>query len=200
MYDRNVEFPQRYRLQKVDGTDDIFDLIPTPGEIRNEGTLINKSSLLKDATASLFGLGTSAVPDDVLSKIKTLIDSANTNANTKARIATGSYTGTNTYGASNPCRLTFDFVPQLVWIYSVQEPGGFVFNTTNQDKGVVVQNIPALDTGYHNYCGFCSSNSYWQESYGRKSSDGKSIYWYNTKYAFAQLNDSTYRYYYLAIG
>lgn len=69
MYDRNVEFPQRYRLQKVDGTDDIFDLIPTPGEIRNEGTLINKSSLLKDTTAALFGLGSGAVPDDVLNQL-----------------------------------------------------------------------------------------------------------------------------------
>ena len=30
------------------------------------------------------------------------------------RIATGSYTGTGTYGASNPCSLTFDFVPLLL--------------------------------------------------------------------------------------
>lgn len=72
MYDRNVEFPQRYRLQKVDGTDDIFDLIPTPGEIRNEGTLINKSSLLKDATAALFGLSSDAVPNDAFSKLSGL--------------------------------------------------------------------------------------------------------------------------------
>ena len=32
----------------------------------DEGTLINKDSLLKDTTAALFGLGTDAVPDDVL--------------------------------------------------------------------------------------------------------------------------------------
>lgn len=67
MQDRNVEFPNRYRMVKVEGTDDIFDLIPAPGEISNEGTFINKATLLKDATAALFGLGADAVPDDVLS-------------------------------------------------------------------------------------------------------------------------------------
>lgn len=65
MYDRDVEFSQRYQLKKVEGTDDIFDLIPAPGTVNNEGTLINKAALLKDMTAALFGLTTDAVPDDV---------------------------------------------------------------------------------------------------------------------------------------
>lgn len=67
MKDRNVEFPNRYRMVKVEGTDDIFDLIPAPGEISDEGTFINKFTLLKDATAEMFGLGADAVPDDVFS-------------------------------------------------------------------------------------------------------------------------------------
>ena len=33
-----------------------------------------------------------------------------------AKIQTGSYVGTGTYGASNPCSLTFDFVPKLILI------------------------------------------------------------------------------------
>lgn len=66
MEDRNVQFPQRYQLKKVEGTEDIFDLIPAPGEVSAEGTLINKATLLKDVTAALFGLGVEAVPDDVL--------------------------------------------------------------------------------------------------------------------------------------
>lgn len=33
-----------------------------------------------------------------------------------AKIATGSYTGTGTYGANNPCTLTFAFVPKLLII------------------------------------------------------------------------------------
>lgn len=66
MYDRNVEHPNRYQLVKVEGTDDIFDLVPAPGTVNNDGTLINKNSLLKDATAALFGMGADAVPDDAL--------------------------------------------------------------------------------------------------------------------------------------
>lgn len=59
-------------MVKVEGTDDIFDLVPAPGEIRNEGTFINKATLLKDATADLFGFGADAVPDDVFSKLSGL--------------------------------------------------------------------------------------------------------------------------------
>ena len=33
-----------------------------------------------------------------------------------AKIATGSYTGTGTYGSSNPTSLTFDFVPKFVYV------------------------------------------------------------------------------------
>ena len=35
-----------------------------------------------------------------------------------AKIATGSYVGTGTYGQANPCSLTFDFEPKCVIIYS----------------------------------------------------------------------------------
>ena len=38
-----------------------------------------------------------------------------------AKIQTGSYTGTGTYGASNPCSLTFDFVPTVVLIQQKAE-------------------------------------------------------------------------------
>mgnify|MGYP000484368740 CR=1 FL=1 len=34
----------------------------------------------------------------------------------QVRIATGSYVGTGTYGASNPCSLTFDFVPRSIFV------------------------------------------------------------------------------------
>ena len=41
---------------------------------------------------------------------------------TKAQVATGSYTGTGTYGEGNPCSLTFDFAPKIV-IITVQSSG-----------------------------------------------------------------------------
>lgn len=66
MEDRNVEFPSRYRLEKVAGTDDIYDLTPAPGTIYTAGTYFNKVTFLKDATAALYGFGADAVPDEVL--------------------------------------------------------------------------------------------------------------------------------------
>ena len=75
-----------------------------------------KVQTLSDTTKTLFGLDATAVPDDVLSLIKTLIDNANASISTKAKIQTGSYVGTGTYGASNPCSLTFDFVPKFIFI------------------------------------------------------------------------------------
>ena len=39
-----------------------------------EGTPINKASLLKDTTAALYGLGADAVPDEVLVSIKNLLN------------------------------------------------------------------------------------------------------------------------------
>lgn len=40
---------------------------------------------------------------------------------TKAKIQTGSYVGTGTYGASNPCSLTFDFEPIIVFIFRTSD-------------------------------------------------------------------------------
>ena len=53
--DRNVEFPNRYRLVKVPGTDDIYELEPAPGEVVAEGTFVNKANMLTDETAALLG-------------------------------------------------------------------------------------------------------------------------------------------------
>ena len=52
-----------------------------------------KAETLADDTKTLFGLDVSALPDAVFNKIKTLIDSANNNANSKTAIVRGSYTG-----------------------------------------------------------------------------------------------------------
>lgn len=64
MKDRNVEFPYRYKLQKVTGTDDVYDLIPAPGDVTEPGTPINKSTLLTDDTASEIWTDESSRPED----------------------------------------------------------------------------------------------------------------------------------------
>lgn len=66
MKDRVVQYPSRYQLVQVAGTTDTYDLVPVPGTVTEEGTPLNKASLLKDTTAALVGLGTSALPDEAL--------------------------------------------------------------------------------------------------------------------------------------
>ena len=59
------------------------------------------------------------------------------NARECGKIETGSYVGTGTYGANNPCSLTFDFVPKLVLIiedYKVVTFSEFI-NSFSYDSG-----------------------------------------------------------------
>lgn len=64
MEDRDVQFPNRYRITKVKGTDDIYDFEPVPGEVTEDGSLVNKSLLFSDIAAGMFGLfGDDATPN-----------------------------------------------------------------------------------------------------------------------------------------
>lgn len=351
MKDRNVEFPNRYRLVRVEGTADIFDLVPAPGVISNEGTFINKSTLLKDATAALFGLGVDAVPDDVLRVLsrfqrnlgneyvwaklgktvslgsaqtdkailiyKTLyysdritdsgelidpqfngalqimtqeavmaelkgltgkyfyftgsattthatlipddtvfymescnpvvmsgtdnsvytgavyrsvsiaVDTTYVNSlyadtypptvsdgytytalgrlGNKVQIATGSYTGTGTYGASNPCSLKFDFEPKIIIIpfYYAGNYWSLVGHGSNGSSiqtGIMVGST--LTTSWQKDIGFglpTNSGGKWCDRYGRKLADG-TVQWYSTGDDMAQFNESGWKYHYIAIG
>ena len=65
MQDRVPTYPGRVKLLPVQGQENTYDMerADQPTQV---GTPLNKDTLLKDATAALFGLGTDAVPDDVL--------------------------------------------------------------------------------------------------------------------------------------
>ena len=64
MQDRVPLYPGRVTLTPVSGRANTFDLTRAD-QPTQEGTPLNKASLLKDATAALYGLGTGAVPDNV---------------------------------------------------------------------------------------------------------------------------------------
>lgn len=68
MQDRVSLHPGRVKLVPVPGQENTYDMVRADSP-RQEGTPLNKDSLLKDATASLFGLRADAVPDDVLNWI-----------------------------------------------------------------------------------------------------------------------------------
>lgn len=65
MKDRVPTYPGRVKLKPVSGQANTYDMVRAD-EPTQEGTPLNKASLLKDSTAELFGLDVEALPDDVL--------------------------------------------------------------------------------------------------------------------------------------
>lgn len=65
MQDRVPLYPGRVMLTPVPGQENTFDMVRADSPTQ-EGTPLNKANLLKDATAAMFGLGDTAVPDEVL--------------------------------------------------------------------------------------------------------------------------------------
>ena len=68
MLDRVPLYPGRVKLTPVSGQENVYDMVRAD-QPTQEGTPLNKASLLKDATAALFDLGSSAVPDDMLNAL-----------------------------------------------------------------------------------------------------------------------------------
>ena len=68
MKDRVPTYPNRIKLTPVSGKTNVYDL-ERVDEATVIGTPLNKAALLKDSTASKFGLTDSAVPDDVLALV-----------------------------------------------------------------------------------------------------------------------------------
>ena len=68
MQDRIPLYPGRVKMTPVAGQANTYDMVRADDPTQ-EGTPLNKATFLKDATAALFGLGTGAVPDDVLAEL-----------------------------------------------------------------------------------------------------------------------------------
>ena len=106
-------------------------------------------------------------------------------------IETGSYTGTGTYGSSNPNSLTFEFEPKLVWIYRYVESNGgsnfcnVTFSPIIKNKSTVYYQV-GRSTTYSNFYGVKWINN--------------AVTWYSDGNAIEQLNYSGNEYYYVAIG
>lgn len=101
------------------------------------------------------------------------------NAVTVPKVVTGSYTGTGTYGASNPNSLTFDFVPKLLVIVGVS----------------YLAIIVPTSTSYATHGKTLYSNV--QYALYTMISD-KTVKWYSENNADIQMNSGTN--YYVAIG
>lgn len=98
------------------------------------------------------------------------------NAVNGAKIETGSYIGTGTYGSSNPSSFTFDFVPSLLIISSSDGSAYLMaFNYGNQ-AGLMMTN--------GSWYAFSNNNA------NIKFTWDKTVSWYSTKSALIQLNNS----------
>ena len=112
-------------------------------------------------------------------------------ANTKAQIASGSYTGAgNTVcGSSNARSLTFPFAPKMVWISSVNGGGTLVFYP-------LVLTSSYTSNGYQ-YCSANNQMSYHASGYAKVS--GNTLSWYHESSGSLQGNNFG-TFYYVAIG
>lgn len=74
MQDRVPVNPGRVLIKPENGSASYYATMTRADNPTQEGTPLNKASLLKDSTAAKFGLGSNAVPDDVLSMIPEIMN------------------------------------------------------------------------------------------------------------------------------
>lgn len=117
-----------------------------------------------------------------------------------AKIEVGSYVGTGTYGADNPCSITCSFVPKLVWIYGYKTK----ISATNYflDTSYSGFRVPMglLDTSYERLPPYGFVSAAYADGYSKKSNDGKTLTWYNLGSASAQINQGGNEFYWVAFG
>lgn len=103
-----------------------------------------------------------------------------------AKIVTGSYVGTGTYGQSNPCKLTFDFAPKMLIFWG----SGTATSTYSSSHPAILR--------------WGGTTLVTVSSYGANtfSYDGNTVSWYLSygDSADSQWNASGNTYYYTAIG
>ena len=145
-----------------------------------------KQQILTSATAALYGLGASAVPDDVLATARSLISTAQSTADSKCKIISGSYVGTGTYGKDNKNSLTFDNPPKMLIVTS---PGRVSSFTTyglllyiSGFNGLAPSTFTSRTDGFYMVT---------------ISGSGNTVSWYSTGSAEYQLNKSGVTYDYI---
>lgn len=106
------------------------------------------------------------------------------------KVQFGRYTGTGTYGSSNPNSITFDFPPDAFKIF--YSGGSLDYNVSNMiPVGILPTSWPVNQNVY--------LNAY--QAYMKISNDGKTVSWYTyMNGAEYQLNMSGHEYYWIAIS
>ena len=168
-------------MKQFNGTD--YDTLYPKTIASQIPDVYSKTDIITAETLSRLDLSADKLPNDGFQQIKTLIDNVQSSTDSKAKIQTGSYVGTGTYGANNPCSLTFDFEPKLFIISQKFKSSG----TTNFSIWMIAYygiNYGLIGNGYSAHVNI-SSNA---------------ITYYDSDNAKNQYNDTLYEYNYIVIG
>lgn len=128
MRDRVPRYPGRVKLTPVPGQANVYDMTRADSPTQ-DGDPINKSTLLKNSTAALYGLGDDATPNDVFAEIRNYVESTlNVPAGTEDSAAyldnlLDEYIATKknksigfvclTFGAAHPVLLGYTYIVKL---------------------------------------------------------------------------------------
>lgn len=143
MQDRTSLYPGRVKMMPVAGQENTYDIVRADSPTQ-EGTPLNKDSLLKDSTAALYGLGSDAVPDDVFVSLSNCFAQilVTTNPNT---VVTASLNGKTVSATSDSSGLAILKIPEFgTWTVSVTING--VFNSTTCEVKAIAQYELTLST------------------------------------------------------
>lgn len=166
-------------MKQFNGTD--YDTLYPKTIASQIPDVYSKTDTITTKTLSQLGLAAGKLPNDAFQRIKVLIDG-------KPNIQTGSYAGTGTYGANNPCRLTFNFEPKVVIINQVDDL------TSHFSESIILclwygsKYARGVGSGNHGIC-----HVTW---------NAKTVSWYSEENdnADSQMNRMGFTYYYLGIG
>lgn len=210
MKDRTPTYPGRVKLTPVSGQANTYDMVRADSPTQ-EGTPLNKDTLLKDTTAASLGLMGDPTVDEAFAKAANKFSELSAAIAAGTKIATGSYVGTGTYGSSNPCSLTFDFEPKLIIISGLGNKtldyakvygfaiisgyGGFASITSGYMRGYI--GVFASVNG--NTCTWYSSSGYGSRPAFINVSSNQ-LYQGDGYNDFGQMNANGETYNYVAIG
>lgn len=140
MKDRIPTYPGRVKLNPVDGQANTFDMVRAD-EPEQEGTPLNKASLLTDETAALFGLGEDATVDDALANtqrkfpVGTVISSSQPDAPDKLGGVWALCNGSYAKAADTP-ELYYGESGLTKYVYELSEDGTSIIGESIVNSGL----------------------------------------------------------------
>ena len=195
-------------MKQFNGTD--YDTLYPKTIASQIPDVYSKTDTITATTLSQLGLSADKLPNDAFQQIKTLIDNVQSSADSKARFQMGSYVGTGTYGENNPCSLTFDFVPKVVYISQPTYITADYNNNTETLSPYFMQMVNGASNGNGAFISLRSGSYFYStgNSVVKCSFNDKTVSWYdffiNSSNFFGgsinQMNKLGTTYHYTAIG